>query len=128
MFIKHNVNPKGKKTGDCSIRAVVVATGLTWDQAYIGLAEAGLKLKTCMNDTEAIGYFLKSLGFTEGKIRIHKGERRITVEQFSEMYPNYYAVLRTAGHITVCGRGNYVDIWDCGSQAVYKYWYKEMQG
>ena len=127
MYVNYNVNPRGKKTGDCAIRAVAVATGLGWDKAYLGLSDAGFKVKSAMNDTEAIQFFLVDmLGWKEGKVRAVKGSRRPTVDSFSRENPNIYAVLRTAHHITCCAKGNYVDIWDCGEQSVYKYWYKEM--
>lgn len=126
MFVKYNINPKNKKTGDCAIRAVAVATGLGWDKAYKGLADAGFNIKTAMNDAEAIEFFLvRVLGWNIGKIP--RGTKKPTVEQFSREHPNWYAVLRVSHHITCCGKGNYVDIWDCGSNHVYKYWYKEIK-
>lgn len=127
MFVQYNVNPRGKKTGDCVIRAVAVATGLGWDKAYEGLAASGFKLKTAMNDVEAVNDFLTSIGFKVGKIKVPKGSKRPTVKQFAMEHPNWYAVLRVANHITCSGRGNYVDIWDCGDCALYKYWYKEIK-
>ena len=126
-YVEYNVNPKNKKTGDCVIRAVAVATGLGWDKTYKGLAEAGFICKTAMNDIDAVNYFLKSIGFIEGKLKIVKGIKRPTVKIFAEQHPNWYAVLSLAGHMTCCGRGNYVDIWDCGEKSVYKYWYKEIK-
>lgn len=126
MYIKYNANPSGKKTADCSIRAVAVATGLGWDKAFKGLTEAAYKLKTVPSDTEAVEYFLLSQGFKVGKVKIKKGEHRPTVNQFATMNPEIYAVLRVAGHLTCSGRGNYVDIWDCGDKSVYKYWYKRI--
>lgn len=124
MFVNYNANPNGKKTGDCAIRAVAVATGLGWDKAYIGLADSGFRLKTAPNDVDAIEDFLVSQGFSVGKIRVKKGDHRPTVDSFARDNPNMYAVLRVANHLTCCGRGNYVDIWDCGDCSVYKYWYK----
>ena len=126
MFIKHNVNPRNKKTGDCAIRAVAVATKLGWDNAYIGLSNHGFALKTAPNDVEAVHSFLIEQGFKEGIIRVPKGSKRPTVDSFAKEHPNWYSVLRVANHITCCAYGNYLDIWDCGSCAVYKYWYKEI--
>ncbi|MBO5388322.1 MAG: hypothetical protein J6A59_09310 [Lachnospiraceae bacterium] len=126
MFIKVNLNPNKRKAGDCAIRAVSAATGLTWDEAYIELAQAGFILKVAMNDIEAINFVLKKKGFSVGKIRIQKGDRRPTVEQFSAEHPNWYCVLRVANHLVASGKGNYVDSWDSGECAVYKYWYKEI--
>lgn len=124
VYIEYNVNPKGKKTGDCAIRAVAVATGLGWDKAYAGLVDIGFKLKTTPSDVEAVEKFLLSQGFLVGTVKVRKGEHRPTVDSFATEHPNMYAVLRVAGHLTCCGRGNYVDIWDCGDKSVYKYWYK----
>lgn len=126
MYKEFNINPRNKKTGDCAIRAVALATRLGWDTAYKGLADAGFKVKTAMNDIEAIEEFLVGqLGWKVGTIRIKRGDKRPKVREFAEQNPNIYAVLRVAGHITCCAMGTYVDIWDCGDCAVYKYWYIE---
>ena len=124
MYIEHNVNPRGRRTGDCAFRAVAVATGLGWDKAYQGLCETGFQLKTAPNETDAVEAFLLTQGFLIGKIKVRKGEKRPTVEQFASQHPDWYCVLRVANHLVACGRGNYVDIWDCGDKSVYKYWYK----
>lgn len=124
-FEKYNMNPKNKKTGDCAISPVALATGLTWEEAYIRLAELGLKLKTEMSEVEAIEPFLISKGFKVGHIKVVKGQRRPTVKSFAESNKDIIAVLRVANHLTCCTKGIYVDTWDCGDCAVYKYWYKE---
>ena len=33
-YIYENPNPMGKRVGDCAIRAIAIAEGLTWDEAY----------------------------------------------------------------------------------------------
>lgn len=126
-YIEYNVNPKHRKVGDCAIRAVAIATGLGWDDAYKLLANTGFNLKCAMNDTEAVNEALISCGFIAGKIKVQKGSKRPTVSEFATLHPNWYSVLRVANHITVCGHGNYVDIWDCGNNSVYKYWYKPIR-
>ena len=124
MYVKYNINPKGRKTGDCAIRAVAVATGLSWDEAYQQLASAGFLLKVEMSEVEAIDAVLQANGFLVGKIKVEKGSRRPTVTKFAEQHTDWYAVARVANHLVACGRGNYVDIWDSGDRSVYKYWYK----
>ena len=122
-----NLNPKNRKVGDCSIRAVAAALLIHWDDAYRLLAEAGMKLKCSMEDVKAVNEVMINHGFIVGKIKVDKGEHRPTVESFSEQHPNYICVLRVANHITACAMGNYVDIWDCGDKSVYKYWYKQIK-
>ena len=126
MFKKANVNPKGKKTTDCVIRAVAAATGLGWDEAYKQLAEVGFIQKCEMSDTESVDIVLRNNGFLVGTIRVQKGDKRPTVAQFAEQHPNWYCVLRVANHLVASGNGFYVDTWDSGDCAVYKYWYKEI--
>ncbi|MBO5388391.1 MAG: hypothetical protein J6A59_09655 [Lachnospiraceae bacterium] len=126
MYVNYNVNPKKKKTGDCVVRAVAVATGLGWDESFKLLTEAAFRLKTVPDETEAVHDVLMRLGFKEGKIRVPKGSKRPTVAQFAQMHPDWYAVLRVSHHLVATGRGNYVDIWDSGRCSVYKYWYKEI--
>lgn len=126
-YVNYNINPKGRKTGDCAIRAVAVATGLGWDEAYNQLAAAGFLLKCAMNYTEAIEAVLVSNGFSVGKVKVPRGSKRPTVEGFAQEHPNWYAVLRVSNHLVATGKGNYVDIWDCGECSVYKYWYKPVK-
>lgn len=121
-----NLNPKNRKVGDCAIRAVAAALLVSWDEAYRLLADAGFKLKCAMNDVEAIHDVMLSQGFSEGRIKVSKGESRPTVASFAEQHSDYICVLRVANHITACAMGNYVDIWDCGNKSVYKYWYKRV--
>ena len=126
MWIKYNVNPIGKQTTDCSIRAVATATGLGWDKAYRALSEAGFTLKTEMSDLEAVEFVLvKVLGWKIGKIP--RGCKKPRVDQFAAEHPDWYAVLRVANHFVATGKGNYIDIWDSGDHHVYKYWYKEIK-
>lgn len=127
MYIEYNLNPNKKKVEDCAIRAVSAATGKSWDETYIGLANMGFDMKNVMSSADVVGKYLISLGFKQGKIKISKGESRIRVSEFATLYPNIYAVLRVANHFVATGKGNYIDIWDSGDCAIYKYWYKEIE-
>ncbi len=44
MYIYFNPNPDGKAVGDCVIRAIVLATGKSWEDVYVGIADAGLAM------------------------------------------------------------------------------------
>lgn len=123
-FIKNNLNPKNLKTDDCAIRAVGLATRLGWDEAYHQLSDIGFETKRAMNAVEVVEQMLINNGFKIGSIKIHKGEHRPTVAEFAAEHPDWYCVLRVANHLVATGKGNYVDTWDCGGKAVYKYWYK----
>lgn len=126
-YVNFNINPKGKKTGDCAIRAVAVATGLQWDEAYKQLADAGFILKVEMSEVEAVEAVLLANGFTAGKVKVPKGSKRPIVSEFATEHPNWYSVVRVANHMVACGKGNYVDIWDSGNCSIYKYWFRPIK-
>jgi len=41
MWKEYNNNPCGRAVGDCAVRAVSVALGLTWQESYLKIATAG---------------------------------------------------------------------------------------
>lgn len=125
MFINKNLNPRGLKTGDCAIRAVAGATGLSWDEAYNIMAYTGFNIKREMAEVETVEKVLLDRGFKVGKIKVVKGCKRPTVRGFAEQHPNMTGVMRVANHLVAFGRGHYMDIWDSGDCSVYKYWYVE---
>ena len=49
MFIYTNPNPTDKKTGDCVIRAIAIATHSTWEKTYIDLCKEGLLMADLPN-------------------------------------------------------------------------------
>ena len=44
MFVRFNNNPAGRTVGDCAVRAISVALGITWEEAYEKLCESGFKM------------------------------------------------------------------------------------
>ena len=43
-YIEYNPNPVGRRVGDCAVRAISKALGMTWEAAYITLALNGLQM------------------------------------------------------------------------------------
>ena len=60
MFIKYNPNPAHKETGDWVVRALSIAEGLTWDEAFQGVTQKAFREK----DTPSMNHVLaKQFGF-----------------------------------------------------------------
>lgn len=127
MWQKFNAHPSGKKTGDCAIRAVAVATSIPWKQAYRELANNGISLEVEMSEPEAVEAVLVSHGFRVGKISKQAGVKKPTVSQFATMHPEWVCVLRVANHFVATAGGHYIDTWDSGNKSIYKYWYKPVE-
>lgn len=52
------MNPKGNNVDDCTVRAISVAEGISWDEAYYKLSNSARKLGLMMSSVPAIDYYL----------------------------------------------------------------------
>ena len=127
MFVKHNNNPKQKKTSDCVIRSFALASGKTWDQTFVDLCEIALRDKSVPNDNSIYSKYATQLGLTKMKIELTNGKKP-TVLTFSETHKHGTYVLRIANHVVTVKDGCYYDTWDCGKKSVYMYWKVNQKG
>lgn len=63
MWIKENLNPLQRMTGDCSVRAVAKALGITWEKAHLMLSVNSYLMGDIMNSNTVIGSVLREHGF-----------------------------------------------------------------
>jgi len=128
MFIKENLNPKNRKTGDCVIRAIAKAEDRTWDEVFDSLVEIAKKWKTVPNHKDCYGRYLdncceKIIKFDDMMYQDENGKHRLTVKQFSEKYSKGAYVLKLANHLTCVVDGTVYDLGDwCLSSCPYTAW------
>lgn len=120
MFIKENVNPKNKKTGDCVLRAIAKAEDKTWIKVFDELTEIARSKFTVLNNKDAYEFYLKKYPTIEVKYETSNGRFRYTVKQVSEFKGTY--IVAVAGHLTCVIDGNIYDTWDCSKKSAYKIW------
>ena len=120
-----NANPTGKKVGDCSIRAVVVALNTKWKVAFSLLATEAMSQYCCMDEPQAVGNVLKQHGFTEMKVSVRGGNKRPTLKSLIKQYPNHIIVGQIANHFAAARGGKVRDLWNSSERTLYKYWIKE---
>lgn len=124
----YNANPRRRRTGDCTIRAICTALGVDWDAAYIGVAFTGF-LEADMPSTNRVWRkFLRRQGY-EMRL-IDCGERDCyTVEDFCEEHPKGTYILALDGHVVSVIDGYYYDTFDSGDEEPIYYWIiKEKEG
>lgn len=123
-----NVNPKGRKTGDCSTRALVGTLGITYDEALKLQFEESLKCYYDPTSKQVMERILKNFGyekmkqprFDDGtKVMVKEMDRFLTKRQM-----NYGVLVTVANHHTCIKDGYIQDIWDCGSKCVGNYYVK----
>ena len=125
-FVKSNLNPLGKNTADSPVRAIAAAAKISYDEAFKQVAEVAFQKKLSMWEESVVEQVLKNNGFLVGKVKVPKGSKRPTVQEFAADNPNLIAVLRISHYFVACGYGNYVDTFDCGGKSIYKYYYKNI--
>lgn len=123
-YLKLNVNPKNRRTGDCVIRAITKAAGKDWYEVFDGLCALARKKASVPTEVKIYGAYLEQNGFIKQSCSPAAGERRKTVKELAGTLKKP-AVVKVANHaVAIDGRGNYVDIWDCGNKCAYTLWIK----
>lgn len=125
-FFQPNPSEGNKCTkGDCHIRCICAAAGITWLEAFDLLVESARKKYNPVGGVDSIGDVLEQFGFAEKKMQqVEKGGSRISVNEFAEQHTAGTYVLRLAHHVVAVKDGFYLDGWDCGNKTIYKYWEK----
>lgn len=94
MYRYYNANSKGNDVDDCTVRAVSVAEGISWDEAYEKLSNSARKIGLMMSSVPAIDYYLD-----KRYKRINKDYD--TVGDFMREHPRGTYLITMPGHITV---------------------------
>ena len=124
MFIEYNVNPIGKKTEDCGIRAVAVALGISWDDAFDMIARNAKQMGEVMHSNAAIGSVLRQHGFYRAAIP-DRCPDCYSVGDFARDNPNGVYVVGTGTHIIAVIDGDIVDTWNSKDLVPLYYWYRK---
>lgn len=123
-WVETNLNPVGRRVGDCAVRAVAKALDMGWEAAYIALTINGLAMGDVMNGNSVIGATLRQHGFKKYNIP-NTCPDCYTIEQFAEDHPSGTYVVGTGSHVVCIKGGSYFDAWDSGKETVAYVWYRE---
>lgn len=129
-FHFHNENPKDHRTGDCVIRALGLATGLGWDEAYKSLCKFGYKKKLMPNDKQCYDKWLKENGWTKNKQPRKPDNTKYTGNEFClklQREGNLEPIIAHIGgsHIVAIIDGKVNDTWYSLNGCIGNYWTKE---
>jgi len=113
-----------KQKNDCTVRALAIATNLTYDDAYDVLAKAGRKcskgfhFRDWAKNRTVAGYKLIHHSFPAVK-----GQRRMNLASFCERFPNGRYILKTAKHVVAVIDGILMDTVEVlPNRCVYSCW------
>lgn len=115
MYRYMNMNPSGNNIEDCTIRAISVAEGISWDEAYDKLSRSARRMRLMMSSVPAIERYLDT----------HYDRtcfRDMTVGEFIETHPYGTYLITMKGHITVLKDGINYDTFDCRERMMWCAW------
>lgn len=123
MWKKFANNPRGKAIGDCAVRAISAALGLSWYEAF-DLLTAEAKRQADMPSADSVwGAVLRSNGFTRHALPNYC-PNCYTAADFVADHPRGVYVLAFGGHVACVRDGKLLDSWDSSMETPIFY-YKE---
>lgn len=124
MYKYFNNNPLARRTvGDCSVRAVSKALGISWDEAHDMLADMSKQMGTIMNDNDVISAVLRMNGFYRESLPCTTRDC-YTVREFAMDNPIGTYVVGTGSHVVCIINGNFFDSWNSGDESLMYFWTK----
>ena len=111
----YNANVRGNFVNDCTIRAISLAEGKTWDEAYEELSNIAQRNGIILDDVN----FIEPLLDSRYRRMCYDGKY---VGDFVEEHPKGTYLITMKGHITCCINGVLYDTFDCRDRAMWCAW------
>lgn len=112
----YNANPRQRKVNDCTVRAISLATGRTWDQTFEELGKVAQAQAIMPDDTTYIDEYLER---RFRKVCGYNDVIRITVGEFVDTHPQGTYLITMRGHITCAIDGCIYDTFNPSERFVW---------
>ena len=119
-----NNNPTGRRVGDCAVRAVAKALDISWEDAYMLIADNGFYMGDMPSSDSVWGATLRQFGFYKTAIP-NRCPDCYTVEDFARDHPQGTYVLGFGGHVATVVDGVLYDMWDSSQEIPVYVWYRK---
>lgn len=113
MWVRTNVNPGKRRVGDCVIRAISTATGMSWLEVYDDLHRLGRQIYDVTPSNELWGLYLYRMGF-EPLVLPENCPSCVTVAEFARRFPRGRYIVGTGSHAVAVIDGDWFDTFDSG--------------
>lgn len=116
-------NPQGRNTGDCVIRAICKATGMSWYDVYTALCVQGYSLADWGDSNSVWSAWLISQGFHRETIP-DTCPACYTIADFCADHPQGVYIVCTGKHVVCVIDGVLYDSWHSEYEIPTYYFYK----
>lgn len=123
-YVNYNPNPKAARVGDCTVRAISKAFGLSWESAYAALAATGFERYDMPSSDAVWGAYLREHGFRRSIIP-NDAPDGYSVADFARDHPQGTFILAPKNHAVCLKDGCYYDTWDSGPEPVLYVWHQK---
>ena len=120
-----NKNPRNKSVGDCTVRAISLATDNGWMETYLDLCLFGLLMADMPSANSVTTAYLRNKGFRRRTIPDDCPDC-YTIENFCKDHPKGTFVIGTGSHLTCCIDSVLWDSWD-SSMETPVYYFEKME-
>ena len=124
---QYNPNPVSRNVGDCAVRALTVALGVDWEQAFALLSTNAYQMADMPSSNAVIGSVLRQHGFRRSVIP-NSCPDCYTVGDFAAEHPKGTFVLGTGSHVVAVKDGAIYDSWDSSKEIPQYYWWRKEDG
>ena len=121
---KTNPNPNGKNVGDCTVRAICLATGQSWEKVYLDLCIQGYVLADMPSSNDVWGAYLADKGWKYHRLQ-DTCPFCYTIADFCKDHDEGTFIVGTGTHVVCVQNGEYLDAWDSGDKTPLFYFSKE---
>lgn len=124
MFKEFNPNPANRVVGDCAVRAIAKALGLSWEEAFALLASNAYQMGDMPSSDSVWGATLRQHGFYRSAIP-NSCPDCYTAADFCRDHPRGTFVLGFGGHVATVKDGVLYDTWNSENEVPQFYWHRE---
>lgn len=123
MWKQVNPNPNGKSVGDCTVRAISLATGNGWMETYLDLCLFGLLMADMPSANAITTAYLKKNGFRRRTIPDDCPDC-YTIANFCKDHQQGTYIIGTGSHLTAVIDGDLWDSWNSENETPVYYFEK----
>lgn len=119
----YNPNPvrQDDGVGDCAVRAIAKALGISWEEAHVRLSFNAYLMGDIQNSDLVWGSILRKAGFVR-EIVPNTCPDCYTVRDFCEDHPYGIFVIKSEGHVATVIDGVLYDAWNSEMKIPIYYW------
>jgi hypothetical protein len=127
-YLERNVNPKNRKTGDCSTRALVSVLNISYEDCLKLQMEESLKCYYDPTSKQVMERVLKRFGYIKMSQPKKSDNSKYEVRELDQIINKNIltkgVLVTVANHHTAIVGNQIIDIWNCGRKCVGNYYIK----